>query len=47
MSQGSGANYGEMLYERGMRRKEEMRRLIHRAKSEQDRLEIEGLSFKP
>ena len=45
-NQGS-VNYGELLYQRGMRRKEEMRKIVQRAKSEQDNQEIEGVSFKP
>lgn len=38
-------NYGEMLYQRGMRRKEEIKRLIKRARSEHDRQELEELTF--
>ena len=40
-SQGDGSvgrrNYGEMLYQRGMRRKEEIKKLIKRARSEHDK----------
>ena len=48
-SQGDGSaarkNYGEVLYERGMRRKEEIKRLIKRARSEHDKAELEELTF--
>lgn len=40
-------NFGERLYQRGMRRKEEMQKLVQRAKSEQDRKEVANYSFKP
>ena len=50
-SQGDGSaarkNYGELLYERGMRRKEEIKRLIKRARSEHDKAELEELTFQP
>jgi hypothetical protein len=35
-SKDGSVNYGELLYQRGMRRKEEMRKMFQRAKSEQD-----------
>ena len=44
---GSNRNYGEYLYQRGMRRKEEMQKKVFRAKSEHDRQELEKYSFKP
>ena len=40
-------NYGEMLYQRGMRRKEEIKKLIKRARSEHDKQELEELTFQP
>lgn len=40
-------NYGEKLYQRGMRRMYEMDAFIKRAKSEQDKAEVEAYSFKP
>jgi len=41
------SNYGELLYQRGMRRKEELKKHIERAKSEQDKQELAEVSFKP
>lgn len=35
-SNAGSVNYGEILYQRGMRRKEEKRKIVQRAKSEQD-----------
>lgn len=50
-SRGDGSaarkNYGELLYERGMRRKEEIKKLIKRARSEHDKAELEELTFQP
>jgi len=40
-------NYGEVLYQRGMRRKEEMKKVIQRARSQQDQNELAEFSFKP
>jgi len=42
-----GTNCGRRLYEQGMQRKEEMRAIMMRARSDQDRQEVEGLSFHP
>lgn len=42
---GSQRNYGEILYKRGMKRKAEMQKLVLKAKSEQDRQELESHSF--
>ena len=35
------------MYQRGMRHKEEKKRLYQRAKSEQDQSEVEGFTFQP
>lgn len=43
----SGANYGERLYYRGVKKREELEIRIRNAKSEQLRREIEGLTFEP
>ena len=40
-------NYGEKLYQRGMRRMYEMEAFVKRAKSEQDMAEVEAFSFRP
>lgn len=43
----TGINYGERLYHRGMKKREELEIRIRNAKSEQQRKEIEGLTFEP
>lgn len=40
-------NYGQKLYEEGIRRREEKMHHIMRAKSEQERAEFEHVSFHP
>ena len=42
----SGTNYGERLYQRGIKKREEKEMLIRQARSEQHRQEVE-YSFKP
>ena len=46
-SNAGSVNYGELLYQRGMRRKEEKRKIVQMAKSEQDDQELDGYTFKP
>jgi hypothetical protein len=45
--QTAGINYGEFLYQRGMRRNKEKEIMYQRARSEQDRSEVEGITFQP
>ena len=40
-------NKGQELYERGMKNRDERMRIIQRAKSEKDQMEINKYSFKP
>ena len=41
------SNYGEKLYHRGMRRMYERDAFMSKAKSEQDKAEVEAYSFRP
>jgi hypothetical protein len=43
----SGPNYGERLYNRGVKKREELEMRIRNARSEQLRREIEGITFEP
>ena len=44
---GDRVNYGEQLYKRGMKNKEERQRMVQRARSERDQLEMDEYTFKP
>lgn len=46
-TQATGINYGERLYHRGVKKREELEIRIRNAKSEQLRKEVEGLTFEP
>jgi hypothetical protein len=43
----AGPNYGERLYNRGVKKREELELRIRNARSEQLRKEMEGLTFEP
>jgi hypothetical protein len=40
-------NYGERLYQKGIKRKEEFERHVRAARSEQERAALDDLSFQP
>jgi len=42
-----GPNYGERLYQRGMKKKEQKEAVIRMARSEQLRNELDNLTFQP
>ena len=45
--QSSQINYGERLYQRGVKKREEKEMIVRQARSEQHRKEIEQFSFRP
>lgn len=44
---GNGANYGERLYRRGLKKREELEQRLRNARSEQMRAEVEPYTFHP
>jgi hypothetical protein len=46
-SAGGTTNYGERLYQRGVKKREEREIMLRNARSEQLRQEVENLNFEP
>jgi len=46
-SAGQTINYGERLYQRGIKKREEREVMLRNARSEQLRQEVEDLNFEP
>ena len=43
----AGTNYGERLYRRGLKKREEKENMLRQARSEQLRAEIDNYTFQP